>query len=176
MRSARRGRRAAQVLTAAGVLGLLVLAVQVDPSRAQFATITFPDTTVGATATIKCPNVAVSICFGDNCSAPGTVQSVSGPAAPFSVGKFSVLSNAEFFGGSCEAHPVSLPATLAAGQILAYQATFAPTAAGTFNSTLTLNTPGGPATVNLTGKGTASGTSAPGLGLVTITALPERAV
>jgi hypothetical protein len=166
-----------KALFSVGVVGLLVLGVQVDPSRAQFAPITFPDTAVGSSATVKCPDTTVSICFGGpSCSGSGTVQSVSGPSAPFSVGKFSVLSNAEFFGGNCEAHPVSLPVTLASGQIFAYQATFAPTSAGSFNGTVTFNTPGGPATINLVGNGTGSGTSSPGLGLVTLTATPERAV
>jgi hypothetical protein len=116
----------------------------------------------------------VSLCFGAGCGATGTVQSVTGPSAPFSIGKFNLLSNAEYFGGNCEAHPVSLPVTVGPGQLLAYQATFAPTSTGSFNGTLTFNTTGGSATVSLAGKGT-SGTSSTGLGLVTITA-PERAV
>jgi hypothetical protein len=142
---------------AALVLGtLLLLIAHADPTAAQLATITFPNTAVGATSTVKCPTITASICFGQDCTGTGTVLSVTGPSAPFSVGKFSVLSNAEFFGGLCEAHPVTLPTTLAAGQILAYQATFAPTAAGTANGSLTFNTGGGPATVNLTGQGIAT--------------------
>jgi len=71
------------------------------------------------------------------------VQSVSGPGAPFSVNKFNLLSSAEFFAGNCEAHPVNLPVTVGAGQILAYQATFSPTAGGPFNGVATFNTSGG---------------------------------
>jgi len=156
------GRHVMRTLSAAAVFGALLLVIAVAPSFAQLATITFPDTAVGSSSTIKCPTNTVSLCFGTNCSASGTVQSVNGPSAPFSVGKFNVLSNAEFFGGLCEAHPVTLPVTLGVGQILAYQAVFAPTAPGTFNGSLTFNTPGGPAVVNLTGRGT--GTSGAGSG------------
>jgi hypothetical protein len=147
--------RLVRTASAAGALALLLLGVQVDPSLAQLATITFPETVVGSASTVKCPTTSISICFGENCSASGTVQSVSGPSAPFSVGKFSLLSSAEFFGGLCEAHPVSLPVSIGPGQILAYQATFAPTAAETSNGSLTFTTGGGTATVNLTGKGLA---------------------
>jgi hypothetical protein len=120
---------------------------------AQLATITFPDTVVGSSSTVKCPTTSVSLCFGTNCSASGTVQSVSGPTPPFAISKFNLLTTTQFFAGSCEANPVSLPVTVGANQILAYQASFAPSAAGPFAGTLTFSTPGGPATVNLTGKG-----------------------
>ena len=73
----------------------------------------------------------MSLCFGSNCSASGTVQSVSGPGAPFSIAKLNLLTSNQFFGGACEANPVSLPVTVGAGQILAFQATFSPTAPGT---------------------------------------------
>jgi hypothetical protein len=138
-----------------GVLAVLLLGVQVGPAHAQLATVTFPDTVVGSTSTVTCPTTTVSICFGENCSGSGTVQSVSGPSAPFSIGKFNLLNSAEFFGGLCEAHPVSLPVTVGPNQILAYQVTFAPTSAETFNGALTFTTAGGPATANLTGKGVA---------------------
>jgi hypothetical protein len=169
------GRHVMRTLSAAAVFGALLLVIAVAPSFAQLATITFPDTVAESSSTIKCPTNTVSLCFGTNCSASGTVQSVTGPSAPFSIGKFNVLSNAEFFGGLCEAHPVTLPVTLSPGQILAYQAVFAPTAPGTFNGSLTFNTPAGPATVNLTGKATAAGPSQ-GLGLVTITVTPDVAI
>jgi len=165
-----------KAIVVAAAVGVLVLGLQLEPVQAQLGTITFPDTAVGSTATVKCPTLAASVCFGASCNASGTVQSVSGPSTPFSIGKFAVLSNSEFFGGNCEAHPASLPVTLGPGQILAYQATFAPTSTGTFNGTLTFSTTGGPATFNLTGKGTSSTTSSQGLGLVTITGVPERAV
>lgn len=151
----------------AATLVALALVLAVQPAQAQFATIAFPDTAVGATRTVKCPDTAISLCFGDNCSGSGTVQSLNGPAAPFSVAKLNLLSVNEFFAGSCEAHPVTLPVTVGSGQTLAYQATFAPTAAGSFDGSLTINTSGGPAQVNLTGKGTAqSGGS--GRALVTL--------
>ncbi len=140
-------------LLAAGFLSALLLLIYADPSAAQFATITFPDTVVGSSSTVKCPTTSVGLCFGSNCSASGTVQSVTGPSAPFSIGKLNLLTNSQFFGGACEAQPVSLPVTVGAGQILAYQATFSPPTTETFNGTLTFTTPGGPATVNLTGKG-----------------------
>lgn len=164
-----RRRRLLRGIVTALVVVLAGLAVRVGPALAQFATITFPDTAAGSTATVKCPDTSVSLCFGSNpaCSGSGTVQSVTAPAAPFSAGKFNLLSNSEFLAGNCEAHPVSLPVTLGPGQVLAYQATFAPTAAGTFNGSLTLNTNGGPAVVNLTGKGT--GASAGGKGRAVVT-------
>ena len=136
----------------AGVLATVVLFCA-TPSAAQLPTITFPDTAVGAAATVKCPTTSVSLCFGSSCSASGTVQSVSGPSAPFSIGKFNLLSNAEFFAGNCEAHPVTLPVTVGPGQILAYQATFAPTSAGSASGTATFSTSGGTATVPLSGNG-----------------------
>jgi len=144
-----------------------MLTVYAGPGAAQIATITFPDTPVRSSATVKCPTTTVSICFGGStCSASGTVQSVSGPSAPFSINKFNLLSSAEFFAGSCEAHPVSLPVNVGAGQILAYQAAFSPTAGGTFNGTLTFSTSGGPATANLTGKGIAARTDRGGVLLI----------
>lgn len=144
----------ARTALAVTLLGLATLLAAVEPARAQFATITFPDTAVGSTSTVKCPNTNVSLCFGDNCSGSNTVQSVSGPGGPFSVGKFNRLSINEFFAGNCEAHPVTLPVTVGANQVLTYQATFAPTAAGTSNGSLTINYAGGSAVINLTGKGT----------------------
>jgi hypothetical protein len=96
------------------------------------------------------------------------VQSVSGPSPPFSIGKFNLLTNSQFFGGNCEANPVSLPVTVGATQILAYQATFSPSAEGLFAGTLTFSTPGGPATVNLTGKGLPAPTQQTGRGLIEI--------
>jgi len=162
------------LLLAAVVLSTLLVVVHADPAAAQLATITFPDTAVGSSATVKCPTTTATICFGADCTGSSTVLSVTGPSAPFSVGKFNLLSNAEFFGGLCEAHPVSLPVAVGPGQILAYQAVFSPTAAGTFNSSLTFTTAGGPATVNLTGKGTAAASK--GLGLVTITVNPKEFV
>jgi hypothetical protein len=169
-----RRRHVARTLCAAAVLATLLLVIAVAPGVAQLATISFPDTVVGSSSTIKCPTTTASLCFGSNCSGSGTVQSVMGPSAPFSVGTFSLLSNAEFFDGLCEAHPVTLPVTVGAGQILAYQAAFSPTAAGTFNGSMTFNTTGGAATVNLTGKATEAASQ--GLGLVTITATPQLAV
>jgi hypothetical protein len=142
------------------------LAVGIDDSRAQFATIAFPDTPVGSTSTVKCPDTRVSLCFGANCVSSGTVQSVSGPAAPFSVGKFNLLSTSQFFAGSCEANPVTLPTAVGPGQVLAYQPAFAPTAPGTFNGSLTLNTTGGPAVVSLTGKATSTSGGGQGRALV----------
>lgn len=162
------GHQVRRALSVGGLIAALLLGFAVTPGFAQLATITFPDTPVGSTSTVKCPTIAVSLCFGDNCSGSGLVQSVSGPAAPFSVGKFNVLSNAEFFAGNCEAHPTSLPASLSTGQILAYQATFAPTAVGTFNGSLTFTTPGGPATINLTGKGTSGTAGGKGRALVAL--------
>jgi hypothetical protein len=159
----------------AGLLGTLLLVAAATPAFAQLKPIQFPDTPVGTTSTIKCPTSTVSLCFGANCSESSTVQSVTGPSAPFAVGKFNRLSNSEFFGGNCEAHPVTLPVTLGPGQILGYQATFAPTAPGTFESSVTFNTAGGPATISLIGTATAAGPTQ-GLGLVTLTVTPELAV
>jgi hypothetical protein len=155
-------------LLAAVFLSALLLVVQADPSAAQLATITFPDTAVGSSATVKCPTTTVSLCFGMNCSGSGTVQSVTGPSAPFSINKFNLLSSAEFFAGNCEAHPVSLPVTVGAGQILAYQATFSPATTGTFNGTLTFTTSGGPATVNVTGKGLAGSGGGTGQAVISL--------
>jgi hypothetical protein len=147
-----------RILCAAGVVALLVLGIQVEPSLGQFATVTFPDTAVGSAKTVKCPDTSVSLCFGNPpCSGSGTLQSITGPSAPFSAGKFNLLSNSEFFAGNCEAHPVSLPVTIGPNQVFTYQVTFSPSATGTFNGSLTLNTTGGPAVVNLAGKATASG-------------------
>jgi hypothetical protein len=145
--------KSAAPLAVGAMTALLLFAAGAAPAVAQFATINFPDTPVGSTATVKCPDTSVSICFGTNCAGSGTVQSVTGPSAPFSASKFSLLSVNEFFAGSCEAHPVTLPVTVGPGQVLAYQVTFAPTAGGTFDGSLSLNTAGGPATVNLHGKG-----------------------
>ena len=139
-------------LLAAGLASALLL-LEANPGFGQLATISFPDTVVGQSSTVKCPTASVSICFGANCSGSGTVQSVSGPNPPFSIGKFNLLNNSQFFGGNCEANPVSLPVPVGANQILAYQATFSPSAEGLFAGSLTFSTPGGPATVNLTGKG-----------------------
>jgi hypothetical protein len=150
------------VTVAAILLGLA------DPGFAQLATITFPDTAVGSTSTVKCPDTSVSICFGSNCSGSNTVTSVTGPNPPFEVEKFNLLSLGEFFAGNCEAHPVTLPVTVGPNQVLAYQATFAPTAAGTFNGSVTFNTPGSSSTANLTGKGTGSSASGTGRALIAL--------
>ena len=162
-------------LLAASVLSTLVL--HASPTAAQvIGTANFPDTAVGASTTVKCPETSMSLCFGSNCSASGTVQSVSGPGAPFSIAKLNLLTSNQFFGGACEANPVSLPVTVGAGQILAFQATFSPTAPGTFNSSVTFSTAGGPATVNLAGKGISATSQGQGLGLVGITVSPAKVV
>jgi hypothetical protein len=173
-----RRRHVARTLCAAAVLATLVLAIAVAPSHAQLATIEFPDTVVGSSSTVKCPTTTATLCFGIEppCSGSGTVQGVTGPSAPFSVGKFNLLSNAEFFGGLCEAHPVTLPVTVGPGQILAYQAVFAPTAEGPFNGTLTFTTPGGPATVNLTGQGLPGSGEGTGQAVINLEANPDVAV
>ena len=139
----------------AGVLTALLLIVPANRSAAQLSTISFPDTLVGSSATVKCPTTSVALCFGANCSASGTVLSLSGPTGPFSIAKFNLLTNSQFFGGSCEANPVGLPVTVGPGQILAYEATFTPTTAGASAGSATFSTSGGPATVSLTGTGIA---------------------
>ncbi len=144
-----------KTLLTAGLVSAFLLLLAA-PSSGQLATISFPDTVVGSSSTVKCPTSSISLCFGSNCSGSGTVQSVSGPTPPFSIGKFNLLTTTQFLAGSCEANPVSLPVTVGANQILAYQATFAPSAAGPVAGTLTFSTSGGPATVNLTGRGIAS--------------------
>ena len=155
-------------LLAAGLASILLLLVA-NPSFGQLATISFPDTVVGQSSTVKCPTSSVSICFGANCSGSGTVQNVSGPSPPFSIGKFNLLNNnSQFSEGNCEANPVSLPVAVGPGQVLAYQATFSPASAGQFAGTLTFSTPGGPATVNLTGRGVPPPNTQTGRGLIEI--------
>jgi hypothetical protein len=156
----------ARTALAAVLLVLAGLTAAAGPAEAQLATITFPNTAAGTTSTVKCPDTSVTLCFGDGCSASGTVQSLGGPGAPFSVGKLNLLSINEFFGGACEAHPVTLPVTVGPGQVFTYQATFAPTAAGTFNRSLTINTSGGGVTVNLTGTATGATPAGQGRALV----------
>ena len=168
--------RMSRLLALAAVTTAALVLLAVPPVDAQLATITFPDTPVGATSTVKCPTTTVSICFGSNCAGSNSVQSVSGPGAPFSVGKFNLLSNSEFFAGQCEAHPVTLPVAVGPGQILAYQATFAPTSAGTSNGSLTFNTASGPATVNLTGTAGAGPSGGAGQGVISLEASPEVVV
>jgi hypothetical protein len=160
--------RLERIAVMTGVLAVLVVAAGARPGHAQLAPIAFPDTAVGSSSTIKCPNTVVAICFGTNCSGTGTVQGVSGASAPFSVGKYNLLSNSEFFAGSCEAHPVNLPVTVGPGQVLAYQVVFTPTQPGTFNGTLTFSTLGGPSTANLTGKATAPAAGGNGRALISI--------
>jgi hypothetical protein len=151
----------------AGLVPLFLL-LRAGPGSAQLAPINFPDTVVGQSSTVKCPTTSVNLCFGSNCSGSGTVQSVSGPSPPFSIGKFNLLTNSQFFGGNCEANPVSLPVTVGPNQLLGYQATFSPSAAGTSTGTLTFSTSGGPATVNLTGRGIPSPNTQTGQGLIDI--------
>ena len=143
-----------QTVLAVGIAGLLV-ALSAVPGRAQIATVTFPDTAVGSTATVRCPAAGTGICFGANCSASGTLQGISGPGLPFAVSKLNLISASQYLAGSCETNPVSLPVTVGANQVLAYQASFAPSAAGAFEGTITFSTSGGPASVKLTGKGLA---------------------
>jgi hypothetical protein len=157
-----------RALSVAGMVAVLLLGMAVGPGFAQLGTITFPDTAVGSSSTVKCPNTSVSICFGSNCSGSNTVTSVTGPNPPFKVENFNLLSLNEFFAGSCEAHPVTLPVTVGPNQVLAYQATFAPTAAGTFNGSVTFNTLSGPATANLAGKATGGAAGGQGRALVTL--------
>ena len=144
-----------KTLSIALVVAALALLLGIDESFAQLATVTFPDTAVGSSSRLTCPTPTVGVCFGSNCSGSGTVQAVTVPSDPFLVGKFNRLSLSDFQNGLCESHPVAFPVTLAANQMLAYQAIFTPTAGGTFNDTLTFATSGGPATANLTGKGVA---------------------
>ncbi|MGH6691573.1 MAG: hypothetical protein ACREF4_12950 [Gammaproteobacteria bacterium] len=152
-----------KILGGTGLVGALVLGLQVGVGTAQLAPLNFPDTAVGATSTLKCPDTGPSICFGSNCTGSGTVLSVSGPSLPFKIGKLNLLTLDQFFAGSCGANPVSLPVAVAPNQVLAYEATFSPTSAGTFNGSLTFNTGGGPATAALTGKAIAGRTDRGGL-------------
>ena len=154
-------------LLAAGLASALLL-LEANPSFGQLATISFPDTVVGQSSTVKCPTTSASICFGDNCSGSNTVQSVSGPSPPFSIGKFNLLTNSQFFGGNCEANPVSFPVPVPANQILAYQATFSPSSEGSFAGSLTFSTPSGPETVNLSGRGVPRPNTQTGRGLIEI--------
>ena len=132
---------------------LVVLVFGVVPSSAQLTPIVFPDTTVGATSTITCPSPSAGLCFGTNCTGSGTVQGVTGPNLPFGVGHFTRLSSADFFAGNCDVNPVSLPVTLNNGQILGFHATFSPTAAGSFTSTMTFSPSGGSGSTTLSGRG-----------------------
>ena len=154
-------------LLTAGLASILLL-LGADPSFGQLAPINFPDTVVGQSSTVKCPTTSASLCFGANCSGSCTVQSVSGPSPPFSIGKFNLLTNSQFSAGNCEANPVSLPVTVSPNQILAYQATFSPAAEGTFAGALTFSTSGGPATVNFSGRGIPPPNRQTGKGLISI--------
>ena len=156
-----------KMLLTAGLACILLL-LGAEPSFAQLAPISFPDTVVGSSGTLKCPTTSVSLCFGSNCSGSGTVQSISGPSPPFSIAKFNLLTTTQFFAGNCEANPVSLPVTVGPNQILAYQATFAPSTAGASSGSATFSTSGGAATVNLTGKGLPRPTTQTGQGLILI--------
>jgi hypothetical protein len=93
---------------------------------------------------------------------------VSGPDRPFKITKLNLLSVSQFNTGACEANPTGLPVTLAANQVLAYQATFTPTAVGTFSGSATFSTSGGPATINFTGRGVASQPGRTDKGLVAL--------
>ena len=137
------------------------------PSTAQLATISFPDTRVGTTSTVKCPG-ATAICFGSNCSGSGTVQSASGPDRPFKIDKLNLLTLSQFNAGNCEANATSLPVTLGAGQVLTYQATFSPTSTGTFSGTARFSTSGGAATQNYTGRGTSTTPGRTDKGLISL--------
>jgi hypothetical protein len=144
-------------LVAPSLLGAALALAHATPGRAQvvIGTVAFPDTAARSTATLGCPAI-VGLCFGTgNCEGSGTVQSLVGPAPPFSAAKLNLLTSSQFFGGVCEANPVSLPVQVGAGQILSYEATFSPTALGTVDGALTFGTSVGPATVNLTGRGIA---------------------
>ena len=160
------------------VAGLLATLLILDavPSAAQLATITFPDTPVGSTATVKCPTNSVSLCFGANCSSSGTVQSVSGPNQPFKITKFNLLTLSQFNAGACEANPTGLPVTVGANQALAFQATFSPTAVGTFSGSATFSTPGGPGTFNFTGRGISSHSGRTDKGLIALELSTESVV
>ncbi len=141
-------------LTAGFVAAFVLFGVM--PSSAQLASIVFPDTAAGSTSTVKCPVSSVGLCFGGtNCTASGTVQSITGPNPPFSVGQFNLLTSTQFFNGDCTANPVTFPVTVGPGQIFAYQATFSPSAAGSFTDSLTFSTAGGSGTVTLSGRGLA---------------------
>lgn len=131
-------------------MGMLLVGIHAAPSEAQL--INFPDTPVGFTSTVTCPANSVRLCFGTSCSSPGTVQGVSGPDRPFKITKLNLLSVGQFTAGACEANPTGLPVTVGANQVLAYQATFSPTAVGSFSGSATFSTPGGPVTVNFTGR------------------------
>jgi len=151
----------------AGV-GSLLIGLSVDRGHAQIATITFPDTPVGSTSTVKCPTNSVSLCFGSNCSGSGTVQSVSGPSAPFKITKLNLLTQSQFGTGACEANPTALPVAVGANQVLGFQATFSPTAVGSFSGTATFSTPGGPGTYGFTGRGISSHSGRTDKGLVAL--------
>src|SRR5262245_5519058 len=85
VRGARMEPRRVVTMWAAAVLGVTLVLGGVEPGFAQFLPIAFPDTTVGSTSTVKCPANTVSLCFGEQCSGSGVVQSVSGPNPPFKV-------------------------------------------------------------------------------------------
>jgi hypothetical protein len=168
-----------KTLCAAAVLGAILLGIDVDAGLAELATISFPDTAVGSTSTVKCP-VTSGLCFsspGDPaCSASGTVQSVSGPDGPFTISKFNLLTLSQFGAGACEANPVAFPVSVGANQVLVFQATFAPTATGTFNSSATFSTPAGSATFNFTGKGVNANPVSKGKGFVDLRLSSDRVV
>ena len=159
--------RLARPLSAAIVSGVLLVIVTAGPAFAQLAPISFPDTQVGSTSTVKCPTTSVTdllrfelLRVGHRARRDRAERAVLGRQVQPAQHEPSSSP------GSCEAHPVTLPATVGPGQVLAYQATFAPTAAGTFNGSLTINTGVGPAVVNLSGKATASGSGGQGRAFV----------
>lgn len=141
------------LLTAGLVVAFVLLGV--TPSSGQLASIVFPDTIAGSTSTVTCPSSSVGVCFGANCAASGTIQSVTGPGFPFSISQFNLLTSTQFVNGDCTANPVILPVTVGPGQIFAFQATFSPSAVGSFTDSLTFSTSGGPATAPLSGRGLA---------------------
>ena len=67
--------RAMTKLVAAGSLGWLLVGLPLGPSHAQLATVTFPDTVVGQTSTVKCPTTNVSLCFSTNKNQPARLAS-----------------------------------------------------------------------------------------------------
>jgi len=137
-------------------------------AAAQLTPINFPDTPVGQTSTVKCPTNSVGICFGQNCSATGTIQGITGPDRPFKITKLNLLTVSQFNTGTCEASPTALPVTVGPGKILAFQGTFTPTSVGTFSGSATFSTPAGPATVNLSGKGVSSNPGRTDKGLIAL--------
>jgi hypothetical protein len=150
---------------------LLSVVLAVPVAAFDIGTIPFPDTVPGTSSTLAC-QAMIGLCFianpGERCTGSGTVQSVSGPNPPFSVAKFNLLTLGQFDAGNCEANPKTLPVVVGPGQVLAFQGTFAPPDTGTYTSTVTLATPGGPATYTLTGQGVASSPDSVGRGLLSM--------